>query len=79
VLRQCAEAPGYATDGDVVVLAFNGSPKPVSTSLPAPPKGRVWVRALDTAQPEAPKAVCRKGPQDLAAATLVAFETGELL
>ncbi|GAB4355631.1 MAG: glycogen debranching protein GlgX [Kiloniellaceae bacterium] len=79
VLRQSAEAPGYASDGDVVVLAFNGSSRPVTTRLPAPPKGRVWVRALDTAQPEAPKAVCREGEQDIPAATLVAFETGELL
>src|SRR5690606_36418633 len=78
VLRQSAEAPAYATDGDVVVLAFNGSARPVTTRMPAPPKGHVWVRALDTAQPEAPKAVCREGAQDIPAATLVAFETGEL-
>ncbi|MPZ10713.1 MAG: glycogen debranching protein GlgX [Kiloniellaceae bacterium] len=79
VLRESAEAPDYATDGDVVVLAFNGSHRPVTTLLPAPPKGRVWVRALDTAQPEAPKSVCRDKRQDLPAEALVAFESGELL
>ncbi|MGD1878728.1 MAG: glycogen debranching protein GlgX [Kiloniellaceae bacterium] len=79
VLRQSAEAPSYATDGDVVVLAFNGSPKAVTTRLPAAPEGRIWVRALDTAQPDAPKAVCRDGVQDIPAETLVVFETGELL
>ena len=79
VLRESAEAPPYATDGDAVVLAFNGSQRPVTTTLPAPPKGRVWVRALDTAQPEAPLSVCRDRRQDLPAETLVAFETGELL
>ncbi|WP_193367804.1 glycogen debranching protein GlgX [Pelagibius marinus] len=79
VLRESAEAPAYATDGDVVVLAFNGSDKAVTTRLPAPPEGRVWVRALDTAKPEAQKAVCRDRAQDIPAATIVAFETGELL
>ena len=79
VLRQSAEAPAYATDGDVVVLAFNGSDKAVTTRLPAPPEGRVWVRALDTAKPEAQKAVCRDTAQDIPASTIVAFETGELL
>jgi len=79
VLRQSAEAPAYATDGDVVVLAFNGSQKPVTTQLPPPPKDRVWVRALDTAQPEAPGAVCRGTAQDIPAETIVAFETGALL
>ena len=79
VLRESAEAPPYATDGDVVVLAFNGSQRPVTTTLPAPPKGRVWVRALDTAQPEAPQSVCRDRRQDLPAEALVAFETGEFL
>ncbi len=79
VLRESAEAPAYATDGDVVVLAFNGSDKAVTTRLPAPPQGRVWVRALDTAKPEAQKAVCRDTAQDIPAATIVAFETGALL
>ncbi len=79
VLRESAEAPAYATDGDVVVLAFNGSRKAVTTHLPTPPEGRVWVRALDTAQPEAQKSVCRGTAQDIPAEAIVAFETGELL
>ncbi|MGF1627831.1 MAG: glycogen debranching protein GlgX [Kiloniellaceae bacterium] len=79
VLRESAEAPPYATDGDVVVLAFNGSQRAVTTVLPAPPGNRVWLRALDTAQPQAPQSVCIDRRQDLLAEALVAFETGELL
>ena len=63
----------------MVVLAFNGSRKAVTTHLPTPPEGRVWVRALDTAQPEAQKSVCRGTAQDIPAEAVVAFETGELL
>ena len=79
LLRQSAEAPPYATDGDVVLLAFNGSHKPVTTRLPPAPGERVWVRALDTAQPEAPMVVCRSPKQDIPAEAIVAFETGTLL
>src|SRR3546814_14738574 len=55
MLRESAEAPASATAGDVVVLAFNGSHKAVTARLPAAPKGRAWVRALDTPTPAAPK------------------------
>jgi glycogen operon protein len=79
LLRQSAEAPPYATDGDVVLLAFNGSREPVTTRLPAAPRDGVWVRAFDTAQPEAPRAVCRDAAQDIPPAAIVAFETGALL
>ncbi len=79
VLRQSAEAPAYASNGDAVVLALNGGPRPVTLQLPAAPAGKRWVRALDTAQPEAPKVLCRDAAQDLPAQALVAFETGELL
>jgi len=76
LLRQSAEAPAYASDGDVVLLVFNGAQQPQSTDLPPAPKGQVWVRALDTAQPEAPKAACRAAQQDIAPESIVAFETG---
>ena len=79
VLRESAEMPIQATDGDVVVLVFNGSRKPATARLPAPPKGQVWVRALDTAQPEAPKTVCRGTALDIPAQSIAAFETGVLL
>ena len=79
VLRQSAEAPAYASDGDVVVLVFNGGARAVTTRLPAAPQGKVWVRALDSAQAETPKSVCKDNAQDIAAQSLVAFETGELL
>ncbi|NIA69946.1 glycogen debranching protein GlgX [Pelagibius litoralis] len=79
LLRESAEAPAYATDGDVVAVVFNGSDKPVSTRLPGLPGKQIWLRALDTAQPEAPKAVCKNTSQDIPARSLVAFETGLLL
>jgi isoamylase len=78
LLRQSAEAPPYDSDGDVVLLVFNGSHRPVTTPLPGAPEGLVWVRALDTAQPEAPAAVCRDTAQDIPPDAIVAFETGAL-
>ncbi|WP_299622963.1 glycogen debranching protein GlgX [Pelagibius sp.] len=79
LLRESAEAPSYATDGDQVALVFNGSPKAVAMRLPALPDGRVWLRALDTAQPEAPRAVCSSPQQDIPAQAIVAFEVGAML
>ena len=79
LLRPFAEAPPYASSDDVVLLAFNGSRNPAATQLPTPPEGRVWVRALDTAQPDTLKAVCRDPAQDIAPEAIVAFETGALL
>jgi glycogen operon protein len=79
VLRQSAEAPAYDSDGDVVVLVFNGGGRAVTTQLPAAPEGKLWVRALDSAQPEAAKSLCKQQAQDIAAQSLAAFETGELL
>lgn len=79
LLRESAEAPLYATDGDVVFLVFNGSFKPVSTLLPPLSGERVWVRALDTAQPEATRAVCSGETQTISAPAVVAFETGTVL
>jgi len=76
VLRESAEAPAYATDGDVVVLVFNGSPKPVSIQLPSPPDGQIWKRALDTANPNVPLAICDSASQGVPAQAIVAFETG---
>ena len=79
VLRESAEAPAYATNGDVVVLVFNGSKSAAATRLPALPEGKVWIRALDTAQPEATKALCKDLAQDIAAQAVVAFEQGTVL
>ncbi|MEQ8357112.1 MAG: glycogen debranching protein GlgX [Kiloniellaceae bacterium] len=79
VLRESAEAPDYAANGDTVVLVFNGSQKAVTTRLPVPPQGQVWVRAVDSARPEAPRAACRAAEQDIPAQSIAAFETGTLL
>ena len=63
LLRESAEAPARAAGGgrghrgdcgDRMALVFNRSPRAVVTRLPAPDPGRVWLRALDTARPEAP-------------------------
>ncbi len=75
VVRESSEAPAYATDGDVVVIAFNGSAKTVPAQLPPPPAGHVWVRALDTANPEAAQTPCSGVTQDIPAHAIVAFET----
>ena len=74
LLRESAEAPAHAVNGDRVALIFNRSPEAISTRLPALPDGRVWLRALDTARPEAPRAVCSDFRQDIPPQSIVAFE-----
>jgi isoamylase len=76
LLRQSAEAPPYATDGDVVLLAFNGAEKPASLRLPPLRPAHVWLRALDTAQPEAPSEPCGGSLQGIAPQSIVAFASG---
>ena len=49
ILRCSAEAPGYEPDSDVVVVVFNRQDVPSKVKLPIPPKGKHWVRAIDTA------------------------------
>ena len=76
LLRESAEAPAYATNGDRMVLAFNRSPAARSTRLPAPAEGRVWRRVLDTARPDAPPVTCRDLLQRVSPESVVAFEDG---
>ncbi len=76
VVRESSEAPAYATDGDVVVIAFNGSAKPIPARLPPPPAGHAWLRALDTATPQAAKSPAVGITQDIPANAIVVFETG---
>ena len=64
---------GQGDCGDRMALVFNRSPKAVSIRLPALGKGRIWLRALDTARPEAPRTVCRDLRQDVAPESIVAF------
>ena len=78
LLRESAEAPTHAADGDRMALVFNRSPEAASTRLPAPGDDRVWLRALDTARPEAPRTICRDLRQDIPPQSIVAFEVGSL-
>ena len=78
LLRESAEAPVHAVNGDRVALIFNRSPEAISTRLPALPDGRVWLRALDTARPEALRAVCSDFRQDIPPQSIVAFEVGAI-
>ena len=84
LLRESAEAPARAAGGgrghrgdcgDRMALIFNRSPRAVVTRLPAPDPGRVWLRALDTARPEAPRTTCIDRRQDISPESIVAFET----
>ncbi|WP_071673481.1 glycogen debranching protein GlgX [Nioella nitratireducens] len=57
ILRASAEAPGYAVDDDPVFLVFNREDASAKATLPPAPAGRQWVRAIDTAAPEATASV----------------------
>lgn len=59
-----------------MALVFNRSPSAVSTRLPAPAGGRVWLRVLDTARPEASWSVCSDLRQDIAPESIVALAIG---
>lgn len=65
ILRDSAEAPDYAANGDVVFLAVNGSDQECELTFPAPPSAKNWRKALDTATPgqgHLPVAPGRKQP-----------------
>ncbi len=68
ILRGSAEAPGYAEEGETLLLAFNREDSSHSIALPPAPEGQHWVRALDTSAPAA-EAVVEPEPT---AATLAA-------
>ena len=85
LLRESAAAPRHATGrdhrdrddcGDRMTLIFNRSPGAVSTRLPALISGRVWLRVLDTARPEASRAVCSDLRQPIPPESIVAFAVG---
>ncbi|TVQ54322.1 MAG: glycogen debranching enzyme GlgX [Rhodobacteraceae bacterium] len=74
LLRGSAEAPGYATTEDAVLIAFNGRGEPASLHLPAAPAGCVWTRALDTADADAPVTQCAgEALQEVFADSIAAF------
>ena len=73
VVRESAEAPSYATNGDVVAIVFNGATRALPARLPA---GRDWLRALDTSSAAvAAPAPCDGGVQEIPAQSIVAFAT----
>ena len=85
LLRESAAAPRHATGrdhrdrddcGDRMALIFNRSPGAVSTRLPALTGGRVWLRVLDTARPEASRAACSDLRQPIPPESIVAFAVG---
>ena len=87
LLRESAGAPAQATDpsrrdygdrGDRMALIFNRSLQAVSTPLPALADGRVWLRILDTARPEAPRTACTDLRQLVPPESVVAFAVGAL-
>ncbi len=72
ILRGAAEAPAYHDSHDVVLLAVNGLQDDQTVQMPEPEQGFHWVRALDTALPQAdPRPALPQEP--LAATSLVAF------
>ncbi len=76
LLRESAEAPAHAPDGERMALVFNRSPEAVSTRLPAPGGGRAWRRVLDTARPEASPAACIDLRQPVPPESVLAFAAG---
>ncbi len=52
LVRGAAGAPGYVADPDAVLIACNAGAEAARMTLPPPPAGRMWWRALDTAAPE---------------------------
>ena len=72
MLRGSAEAPGYRATDDAMLLAFNGAAEAADLTLPPPPAGRRWLRALDVAAPEAGPAPCG-AVETVAGEALVAF------
>jgi glycogen operon protein len=53
LVRCAADMPHGAANA--VLIAFNGAVEDAPCALPPPPAGSVWVRALDTAAPDAPE------------------------
>ncbi|SEK78566.1 glycogen operon protein [Roseivivax marinus] len=51
-MRMASGTPAYAQREEALLLAFNAG-DPLEFTLPEPPEGRVWTRAIDTAAPEA--------------------------
>ena len=73
VLRGSAEAGALREAADAVALAFNAGREPLALKLPAAPRGYVWVRAVDTADPEGEPMRCDGGPEPVDGETAVAF------
>ncbi len=73
LVRGSAEAAAHLATEDAMLLAFNGAAEAGKMMLPSPPKGRQWVRALDTAAPMADPAPCAAREQAIAGQSICAF------
>jgi glycogen operon protein len=73
VLRGSAETATYAETDDAVAVALNAGRETQSLKLPSPPAGRVWMRAIDTADPEGEPFLCSGAPEAIEGESLVAF------
>ena len=76
VARGSAETAEYLATEDAVALALNAGRDARSLTLPAPPAGRVWIRGIDTADPEGDPATARGAPETVEGESLVAFHLG---
>jgi glycogen operon protein len=52
-VRTASTAPEYAQSDDAILAVFNVGPG-ITVTLPDPPEGRLWMRRIDTAEPDAP-------------------------
>ncbi len=78
VLRSSAEAPAFAQTDEAVFIAVNGGVRPEKIVLPAAPEHRVWVRAVDTAAPDASEVKCDPNwPQHVDGQSVVAYALHE--
>ncbi len=74
LLRRSAEAPVAEQTDDAVFVAINGGPRPQKIALPATSSGRVWVRSIDTAAPDAADVACETDwPQHVDGHAVVAY------
>ncbi len=74
LVRGAAEAAEHDRTDDAVFIAINGGDTEAQASLPAAPDGSAWLRALDSAAPDAEARACAPGVSErIAERSVVAF------
>ncbi len=74
LLREACETPDHALTGDQAYLVFNGGEEAADLILPTTPADRDWLRALDSADPEAAPRPCKRNErQPIAARAVLVF------